>query len=111
MAVLKAKDAPATQVRQGLTRRLAHTNDLMMAVLDFTDGPWKEPEPLHHHVHEQVSYVVDGEVLFFCEGEEAERLTAGDVFMVPSGRKHGIQLLTPTAKLVDCFNPIRKDFL
>ncbi len=111
MAVSRASETPMKQVRQGLTRRLAHTNDLMMAVLDFNDGPWQEPEPLHHHVHEQVSYLVDGEVLFFCEGEPAERLKAGDMFLVPSGKKHGIQLLTATARLVDCFNPIRKDFL
>ena len=111
MPVLKAKTAPAQTVRKGLSRRLAHTDHLMTVVIDFSDGPWTEPEPLQSHVHEQITYVAEGEILFFCEGEKEERLTSGDMFWVPSGKKHGIQLLTPTARLIDSFNPIREDFL
>ena len=99
------------EVRKGLSRRLIHTPDLMMVVIDFSDGPWKEPEPFQSHVHEQITYVVQGDIIFFCEGEEAQKLTAGDMFAVPSNKKHGIQLLSATAKLIDAFNPIRKDFL
>jgi quercetin dioxygenase-like cupin family protein len=98
-------------VREGITRRLIHANNLMMVVIDFTNGPWAHPEPLHHHVHEQATYLAEGEILFFCEGENTEKLVAGDMFWVPSDKKHGIQLLSKHAKLVDTFNPIRKDFL
>jgi|SRR5690349_2475650 len=111
MPVLKIDDSPMMEVRQGLSRRLTHTDNLMMVVIDFTDGPWNEPEPLQHHVHEQITYVAKGEIIFFCEGEKEQRLKAGDIFTVPSNRRHGIQLLTPTAKLVDTFNPIRQEFL
>lgn len=111
MPVHKAASAPTTQVRPGLSRRLAHTDHLMLVVIDFTDGPWPEPEPLQNHIHEQVTYVADGEIIFFCEGEAEQRLKAGDIFSVPSNKKHGIQLLTRTARLIDTFNPIREDFL
>jgi len=111
MPVLKAETAAVTNVRAGLSRRLAHTHNLMMVVIDFTDGPWPEPEPLQSHVHEQVTYVAAGEIIFFCEGEEKQSLKAGDIFLVPSNKKHGIQLLTRTAKLIDTFNPIRGEFL
>jgi quercetin dioxygenase-like cupin family protein len=111
MPVLKAESTPMHHVREGLTRRLAYTPNLMMVVIDFSGGPWKEPEPLQNHVHEQVTYVAEGEIIFFCEGEEAQRLKKGDIFSVPSNKKHGIQLLTKTAKLIDTFNPIREDFL
>ena len=111
MPVLKTENASITQVREGLSRRLAYTENLMMVVIDFTDGPWAEPEPLQNHVHEQVTYVADGEIFFFCEGEKEQRLKAGDIFLVPSNKKHGIQLLTRTAKLIDCFAPIREDFI
>ena len=99
------------QVREGLSRRMAYTNNLMMVVIDFSNGPWEEPEALQHHVHEQVTYVSEGEILFFCEGEPKQHLKSGDIFWVPSDKKHGIQLLTTTAKLIDTFNPVRKDFL
>lgn len=54
MPVLKAESATMHQVRQGLSGRMAYTNNLMMVVMDFSNGPWNEPEPLQHHVHEQV---------------------------------------------------------
>lgn len=111
MPVLKSVDATPRMVRRGLSRRFAHTEHLMVVVIDFIDGPWREPEPLQHHVHEQVTYVVEGEILFFCEGEKTERLVAGDMFWVPPDKRHGIQLLSSTARLVDSFTPIREDFL
>lgn len=111
MPVLKSENATMHVVRKGLSRRVAHSDNLMMVVIDFTDGPWREPEPLQHHVHEQVTYVVEGEILFFCEGEREERLKAGDMFWVPSDKKHGIQLLSSTARLIDSFNPVRVEFL
>jgi Uncharacterized conserved protein, contains double-stranded beta-helix domain len=111
MAVLKFDEVKATPVREGVERKLIHTNNLMSVVIDFTNGPWAEPEPTHSHVHEQISYVASGEIIFVCEGEPNQRLKAGDMFSVPSGKQHGIQLLTPTARLVDNFNPIRAEFL
>jgi quercetin dioxygenase-like cupin family protein len=110
MPVLKS-DASTTQVKPGVERRLIHGNDLMMVVIDFTNGPWKEPDPPHHHVHEQTTYVAEGELIFFCEGEADQHLKAGDMFFVPSNKKHTIQVLSKKVRLIDSFNPIREDFL
>lgn len=111
MTVLIADNAKMVEVRKGLSRRLLHTENLMMVIIDFSDGPWSEPEALQAHVHEQLTYVAEGDILFFCEGETEQRLRAGDMFAVPSNKKHGIQLLSATAKLIDTFNPVRKEFL
>jgi quercetin dioxygenase-like cupin family protein len=111
MPVLKAKDAATATVKDGVQRRLIHTDGLMMAVIDFDNGPWKQPDPPHSHVHEQTTYVVEGEIIFFCEGESEQQLKPGDMFSVPSGKEHTIQLLTKTAKLIDSFTPIRDEFL
>ncbi len=111
MPVLKVKEAKATVVKPGVTRRLVHANNLMLVVIDFNSGPWAEPEPLHFHVHEQATYVEEGEFIFFCEDEPDQKLSAGDMFWVPSNKKHGIQLLSKTVRLIDSFNPLRQDFL
>ena len=111
MPVLKARDAHSSLVKDGVRRRLIHTSDLMIAVIDFDNGPWDQPDPSHSHVHEQVTYIAEGDIIFFCEGENEERLSAGDMFAVPSGKQHTIQLLSPTAKLIDSFTPVREDFL
>jgi quercetin dioxygenase-like cupin family protein len=111
MAVLKSEEALITIVKEGVKRRLIHTNTLMMVVIDFDNGPWNEPDPAHSHVHEQTTYVAEGDIVFFCEGEAEQRLKAGDMFSVPSGKEHAIQLMTKTAKLIDSFTPLREEFL
>jgi quercetin dioxygenase-like cupin family protein len=109
--VLHAASTPAETVREGLTRRIIRTGQLMTVALEFTGGPWPAADPYHSHPHEQTSYVAAGEILFLAEGSEPRRLSAGDLFAVPSGVPHSIQLLSPSARLVDTFHPIREDFL
>ena len=65
MPVLKVSESPSTKVKDGVQRRLIHTDELMMAVIDFVGGPWKQPDPPHSHVHEQTTYVAEGEIIFF----------------------------------------------
>ena len=111
MTVLKFKEVPYEVVREGLQRKIIHTKNLMTVLIDFTDGPWDIPEPPHSHPHEQTSYVAEGEIMFLCEGEKDQHLQAGDMFAVPSGKKHTIRLLTEKVRLVDNFNPVREEFL
>ena len=109
--VLYFDRTPGDPFRPGWQRRLLHTDRLMTVVLDIDNGPWSAPDPFHSHPHEQTTYVAEGEVLFLSEGEEPKRLHAGDVVAIASGRPHAIQLLSPRARLVDHFTPIREDFL
>lgn len=110
MATLKYDEIPREQIREGTERRIGHTDNLMMVIIDFHDGPKDRPDPPHSHPHEQVSYVAEGEILFVMGGRQT-RLGPGDMFLVPSGKPHSIQQLTKQVRLVDCFTPIRKDFL
>jgi quercetin dioxygenase-like cupin family protein len=111
MTVLKFEEVPYEKVRDGLMRKIIHTDKLMNVLIDFSDGPWDKPEPPHSHPHEQTSYVAEGEILFFCEGEPEQHLKRGDMFAVPGGIKHTVQLLTEKVRLVDSFSPPREDFL
>ena len=111
MPILKATQVKPHVFRDGASRTLLHTEHLMVVVIDFFNGPWIEPDPYHQHVHEQVTYIASGEILFMCEGESDQRLGAGDMFAVPSGKPHTIKLLSEKARLVDSFNPVREDFL
>jgi len=111
MAVLQFDQVPYEIVRPGLQRKIIHTENLMTVLIDFSDGPWEEPEPPHSHRHEQTSYVAKGEIVFYCEGESDQHLKEGDMFAVPSGKNHTVKLLTKNVRLVDSFNPIREDFL
>lgn len=106
----KIEDAAVTKVAEGIERRLIHTGNLMLVVVDFFDGPQLEPDPLHRHLHEQVSFMAEGEVLLFMEGKEPAHLKKGDMFAMPSDVPHAIQRLTPHVRIIDSFTPLRQDF-
>ncbi len=110
MTALKFQQMPFEQVKEDVQRRTAHTDHLMIVIVDFNGGPKKEPDPPHSHPHEQVTYVAEGEIYFIMDGHQAH-LCTGDVFTVPSGKMHTIQLLSEQARLIDCFTPIREDFI
>ncbi len=111
MSVLKFAESTPEIVRSGLERRNIHTPHLMTVIVDFSDGPWTEPEPFHSHPHEQTCYIASGEIIFYCEGEPEQHLNAGDLFAVISGKKHTVKILSPTVRLIDSFNPIREEFI
>lgn len=110
MGTLKQKDATKEIIGEKRARYLTSTENLMMVVIDFDDGPTSEPDPPHSHPHEQVSYVAAGEIIFFLDGEPT-RLGPGDMFTVPPDIPHSVQLLTAHVRLVDTFTPLREDFL
>lgn len=106
----KLGDGNVVQESPVKTRRIIHTENLMMAVWDFSDGPWDSPEPYHSHPHDQIVYLAEGELLFFIE-EESCHLAAGDTVAVPGGLPHTVQLLTPTVRVIDTWTPLRQEFL
>ncbi len=110
MGITKRSELTPEVIAPGRTRYLAYTEKLMIVVMDFQDGPTSEPDPPHSHPHEQVSYVVSGEINFFLKNEPT-RLGPGDIFTVPPNLPHSVQLLTRHVRLVDTFTPIRRDFL
>ena len=110
MTIIRRNDVTPEPIAPGRTRYLAHSDHLMVVVIDFEDGPSAQPDPPHHHPHEQVTYVAEGELYFFIDGEP-HRLSAGDLITVPGDVPHSIQLLSARVRLVDTFTPIRADFL
>ncbi len=97
-------------IGSGRQRYLSHTDNLMMVVIDFDDGPSKAPDPPHSHPHEQVSYVAEGELIVHI-GDESMHLRKGDIFAVEPNVPHTVQLLSKHVRLVDTFTPLRQDFL
>jgi quercetin dioxygenase-like cupin family protein len=110
MNVVRWAEITPEVIAPGRKRYLAYTDDLMVVVIDFEDGPHAEPDPPHSHPHQQVTYVAEGEVVFFL-GDEPHTLGPGDLITVPGDLPHTIQLRTERARLVDTFTPIREEFL
>jgi quercetin dioxygenase-like cupin family protein len=109
MGILKRSDITPETVAPGRNRYLSYTDHLMMVAMEFDDGPTSQPDPPHSHPHEQVAYVVSGEVLIFMDGKPT-RLGPGDMYTVPPNIPHCIQLLTKQVKLIRCLYPHTKRF-
>jgi quercetin dioxygenase-like cupin family protein len=93
---------------EGAQRRLlSYGGGMMLVQFTFEAGV---SAPVHSHAHEQVGYVVSGEIDLIMDGIERTRLTAGGSYYVAPNVKHGIITYAPTV-LIDCFTPIREDFL
>lgn len=93
---------------EGAERRvLAFGGRLMAVEFRFEAGI---TAPMHKHPHEQIGYVVDGELDFLMEGKEPVRLKQGDSYYVPPETMHGVVIYARTV-LLDCFTPLREDFL
>jgi quercetin dioxygenase-like cupin family protein len=106
--ILAGADEPPFITPEGARRRVLCYGGGMMAVqFEFDAGV---TAPLHSHPHEQIGYVVSGEIDLIMEGRETARLRAGSTYYVPPNVRHGIVTHTPVT-LLDCFTPIREDFL
>ncbi len=65
--------------------------------------------PLHHHVNEQVTYILEGALKFAIDGKEIV-VKAGEVLCIPSNMPHEAWALEDTLDL-DVFTPPRADWL
>ncbi len=103
-----ATHEPAFMTPEGAERRvLSYGGGMMLVQFTFDAGI---TAPVHSHPHEQIGYVVSGDIDLMMEGKETTRLTAGCSYYVAPNVRHGIITRAPTV-LIDCFTPIREDFL
>ena len=100
-----------TELAPGLKRKLIHTQNLMMVIVEFTNGPAEVADPFHDHPHEQVSYIAEGELILYVKDMGEMRLQKGDLFAIPSGIPHTVKTLTPLVRIIDSFTPVREEFL
>jgi quercetin dioxygenase-like cupin family protein len=65
--------------------------------------------PMHAHESEQMTYILQGALKFFIDGEEIT-VREGEVLHIPSHVAHQAEALDDTFSL-DVFSPIRQDWL
>jgi len=65
--------------------------------------------PLHSHMNEQITYVLDGALQFRLDGREIV-VRSGEVLCIPPNMPHEALALEDTVDL-DIFNPPREDWI
>jgi quercetin dioxygenase-like cupin family protein len=89
----------------GITGYYAHGEGLTFGYVELKTG---SSIPLHHHLHEQVTYIIEGE-LDMVIGNENCVLKSGMYHVIPSNVPHSAVAVTD-CKVIDAFNPVREDY-
>jgi len=106
MFFFRKSELRPTQLLEGITLRAVSGDKTMMTFFEF------EPHaliPRHRHVHEQITYVIEGEIEFTVDGE-TRLLSTGDGVIILSNREHSARTLGKPAKALDAWYPIREDY-
>jgi unsaturated pyranuronate lyase len=100
------EDIPLEDLNPLLQRQFVVGGDLMIARVLLKKGCIV---PLHSHVNEQLTYIIEGALKFFIDGKEIIVRT-GEVLCIPPNMPHEAHALEDTVDL-DVFHPPRQDWI
>lgn len=105
MPFLDFNATPHLKIINGIHGAIHHSDRLTFGHITLEKGAVL---PEHHHVQEQWTHVLEGELEFTLAGE-TRILTPGTSAHIPSDVPHSAYALT-RCKVIDAFLPVREDF-
>ena len=89
----------------GITGYYAHGEKMTFGLVELKAG---SSVPMHQHVHEQTTYILEGQLDMVIGGEFC-LLTPGMFHVIPSNTPHSAVAKTD-CKAIDVFGPVREDY-
>ena len=89
----------------GITGYYAHGDSMSFGYVELKAG---SNIPMHKHVHEQITYIIEGELDMVIGGQNF-LLSAGMYHVIPSNMPHSAIAKTD-CKVIDAFNPVREEY-
>jgi len=105
MPLVDLASVPLRELFPGVRARLIHTDHVSHSWVELDEGA---TFPEHHHPHEQIVSVLEGELEITVAGETL-RLTPGRVFVIPGGVLHAGRAVS-ACRVLDAFAPVREDY-
>ena len=100
------QDVEQIEMLNGIHRRtMATTDEAMLCQFHLDEGC---VVPTHHHMNDQVGYVVSGKVEMTI-GNKVRIITTGDSYAVPGGIPHSARAIENSI-VIDVFSPPREDY-
>jgi len=93
------------EIIKGFKGRFVHTEAFSIGFWEVDAGA---ELPLHSHIHEQSTQVIEGQFEMTCNGE-TKIYEPGMIVTIPSNVEHGGRAIT-NCKLTDVFSPVREDY-
>lgn len=97
---------PATEITDGVQMKALFGTAAMLNLVEL--GP-DAAVPLHSHPHEQLGFVVSGEIVMTIGGED-HRLGPGGAYTIPGDVEHAGAAGPDGCAVLDFFHPIREDY-
>ncbi|MEO0555847.1 MAG: cupin domain-containing protein [Bacteroidota bacterium] len=104
MDVKSISDLESKEVMPGFNGKFIHSEEMTHAYWVIKTGA---ELPEHHHIHEQVANILEGEFEFTVNGE-TRICKAGDVLVLKSNVPHSGRAITD-CRILDVFAPRRED--
>ena len=102
----KESELTGRKIRDGILLKSVCGEKTQMTFFDFEQGA---VIPSHRHPHEQITYILSGQMEFTLEGEK-RLLKAGEGVVIPPEKEHGAVITGGPAKALDAWYPIREDY-
>ncbi|MBM3998472.1 MAG: cupin domain-containing protein [Planctomycetes bacterium] len=99
-------DASKHAIFPGVRIHTVAGDAIMLSVVDFEPHSVVQP---HRHPHEQMGYLLEGE-LTFVVGDERRTVRAGEMWRIPGGVEHAVHAGDRPARALDVFHPVRDDY-
>jgi len=101
----RIKDIKSKELVPGVTGYYANGEKHTPGLVELRAG---SIVPEHHHVHEQITYILEGQ-LDMVIGGESYSLTPGMYHVIPSDVTHSA-VAVKDCKAIDTFSPVREDY-
>lgn len=94
------------KIWEGINGYLSHSDQATFGYFTIDKGAVL---PVHQHIHEQWTHLIEGELEFDIDGEK-QLMRPGMAAFIPSNVPHSARAITE-CKVIDCFLPVRQDFV
>lgn len=94
------------EIAPGLFGRFVHGETMTLSFVDIKKGSVLAE---HKHPHEQITYIIEGELEMMIGGQKM-LLTTGMVHIIPGNMVHSAVARTDV-KVLDAFHPVREDYI
>ena len=105
MPFINFNTIPHSRIWDNIHGALDHSDKMTFGHIIVEEGAVL---PEHHHMQEQWTHVLEGDLEFTLDGE-TQVMTSGISVFVPSNVRHSAKAIT-RVKLIDAFLPAREDF-
>ena len=99
------KNIKPKELKPGINGYYTHGEQMTFGYVELEKG---SVVPMHSHVQEQITYILEGELDMIIGGEKC-LLTAGMYHVIGSNVPHSA-IANTDCKVIDAFGPVREDY-